>query len=88
MGKAEGLYYFEQSFGDGLNASMSVFIEDPIISVEIVDLDNAIHATGNAKRFEGDEFDLAVGRDLATARALQRYGKRLEKRVLQQTEHT
>lgn len=87
MSKAEGLYAWTQPLGDGINADISVWIEDPIISVDIVDLENGIHATGNAKRFEGDDFDLAVGRDLATARALHRYAKRLEKKVLRRTEH-
>lgn len=86
MNRASGYYQVQETFGD-IEIALEVSIDDPLITVSILDVGSRIHARGSAKRVTDDDFNLNVGRTLATARALTRFGQRLEKVTLRATEH-
>jgi hypothetical protein len=86
VNRATGYYSIQETLGD-LEVFIDTEIDDPIITVSITDLNNGLHAQGSSKRVPDDEFNLNIGRNLATARALSRFGKRLEKQIIRRTEH-
>lgn len=71
--------YIQHVMDDGFE--MITHYDKVITSVVLIDHHSGIRASGNAKVYEGDEFDLEIGQKLAYLRAFQRYLHKLEKAV-------
>lgn len=83
MGTARGSYVQEERFAD-FDFDIEVKIREPIITVQLYEMNTGIRSRGSAKRNDPDKFDVNAGRMLALSRAMARFARRLERFTLRE----
>jgi len=78
---SRGSYVQEEQFAD-FDFDIEVKIKEPVITVQLTDINSGLKARASAKRNDPDKFSVEVGKKLALARALGRFARRVEKQVM------
>lgn len=80
---SRGSYVQEERFLDH-DFDIEVKIKEPLITVRLTDLSTGLTAQASAKRNDPDKFNVALGTKIATARALGRFARRLERLTIRE----
>lgn len=80
---SRGSYVQEEKFAE-FDLDIEVKIREPLVTVQITDMNSGIRARASARRNDPDKFSVETGKRIALARALERFARRVEKTTIRE----